>query len=244
MNYLSRDYLEELADSVLLDCFGAEFMHEHKSINVDHLASHYLGLEVSYIRLSDDGKILGLTTYADVDLELERYDVRDTIKLKKDSVLIEKSLLEHDRNGCRRFTLSHEVAHQIIYRIEAPDDKATYQSRFANETVYSCRDLKSADDWREWQANTLAAALLMPRNLVDFWLFRFNNSKPLIRYGAWFNCHDRQVLSNMCSLLGVSRSALVIRLLQLGFIRQRPLREYNDPLDIYPDDSEVDYNEA
>ncbi len=244
MNYFSSNYLEQLAESVLLDCFGADFMQEHKPINIDHLASHYLGLKVLYMKLSDDGKILGLTTYADVEVEFIRNNTSDTISLQKDSVLIEKSLLDHDRNGRRRFTLSHEAGHQIIYRIEPLDDKAKYQRRFANGKAYSCRDLKSADDWREWQANTLASALLLPRELVDFWMFRFNNSKPLIRYGVLFSFNDRQVLSNMCNHLGVSRTALIIRLHQLGFIRQRPTGEYNDPLDIYPDESEVDYNEA
>ena len=96
-----------------------------------------------------------------------------------------------------------------------------------------------AEDWCEWQANTLGAALLMPVRTVHFWMYRFNGNKPLVRYGRRFNYMDRGVLDNLINVLAVSRTALVIRLTQLGYICQRPESEYCDPLDVYPDPGEV-----
>jgi hypothetical protein len=50
---------------------------------------------------------------------------------------------------------------------------------------------------------------------------------------------DRGVLDNLINVLSVSRTALVIRLTQLGYICQRPESEYCDPLDVFPDPGEV-----
>ena len=36
----------------------------------------------------------------------------------------------------------------------------------------------------------------------------------------------------MCDRFGVSKTALVIRLRQLGFLEDRPYSEYHDPLEI------------
>ena len=79
----------------------------------------------------------------------------------------------------------------------------------------------------------------MPVRTVHFWMYRFNGNKPLVRYGRRFNYMDRGVLDNLINVLAVSRTALVIRLTQLGYICQRPESEYCDPLDVFPDPGEV-----
>ena len=58
-------------------------------------------------------------------------------------------------------------------------------------------------------------------------------------YGRRFNYMDHGVLDNLTNALAVSRTALVIRLTQLGYICQRPESEYCDPLDVFPDPGEV-----
>lgn len=239
MSYWSRNDIEVLADSILLDCFHEEYAVDHMATNIDKLAADYLHLSVSYMKLSDDGRILGLTTYKDVNVEFCRNSHKEILPVRKDSMLIEKDLLENN-NGRRRFTVAHEAAHQVIFRTDSSGSaKLNYLKQLPNKASYSCRELKSAEEWCEWQANSLGAALLMPETSLDYWMYRFHPKGPLIRYGRRFAYRDGETINSLMKVLGVSRTALIIRLGQLGYICQRPETEYADPLDIIPNDDEV-----
>lgn len=61
----------------------------------------------------------------------------------------------------QRFTVAHEVAHFLLHR----DD-------IGNGIVDDVLYRSSLSDWREAQANRLAADLLMPQYLVNKWLDR------------------------------------------------------------------------
>jgi hypothetical protein len=66
---LSLANIEDLAEAILKDYLGAlpdDANHVHP-IDIEAFASRCLGLNVAYTRLSDNGDVLGLTTYADVE---------------------------------------------------------------------------------------------------------------------------------------------------------------------------------
>lgn len=101
---------------------------------------------------------------SDYELELEALEAdidRDkrTIPLKANQVLLDLSFIQpgqvHALCGKRRFTLAHECAHQILFGMESDNDKRTHESKYAPRAAYSLRDLKTREDWNEWQANVL-----------------------------------------------------------------------------------------
>ena len=49
-----------------------------------------------------------------------------------------------------------------------------------------------------------------------------------------FAYRDKLSLSLLCRQFAVSKSAAVIRLRHLGYIEDRPYREYIDPLEVWP----------
>ena len=51
--------------------------------------------------------------------------------------------------------------------------------------------------------------------------------------GVLPNYIDRLSLTLLCQSLGVSKSAAIIRLRQLGYIEDRPFAEYDDPLEVW-----------
>ena len=59
----------------------------------------------------------------------------------------------------------------------------------AERCYYTCllytssRVLRTQEDWNEWQANTLGAAILMPQSEVDRAMWFINSRKPLTCYG-------------------------------------------------------------
>ena len=240
---LSHQQLEEIAAAVTKDFneffFGkeAEEARAVRATPIDQFARDYLGLDVSFARLSDDGSICGLTAYADTEYITEEKGVKRIIPLKQNQVLLDQSFITpgkvRELCGKRRFTLAHECAHQILYSMEDDNAKMACRRKYAARTAYSLRDLKTREDWNEWQANVVGAAILMPQKEMDLAMRHFGGNKKLISYEGRFSYRDRMTLNLICNQLGVSRSAAVIRLRHLGYIEDRPYLEYVDPLEVW-----------
>ena len=98
--------------------------------------------------------------------------------------------------------------------------------------MYSARtvtlgEMKTLDDWSEWQANALAAALLMPKRYIVLIM----SGKSITYYGKRLNTPDRFKFDSMCSKFEVSKTALTLRLRQLGCIEFLSSIDYYDPTD-------------
>lgn len=116
---LSQKNIEEIAAAVTKD-FN-EFFYGNKSEDtrrmargtpIDQFAKDYLGMNVSFARLSSDGSICGLTAYADTEYIVEELGVKRTIPLRKNQILLDVGFIQcgqvHKLCGKRRFTLAHE----------------------------------------------------------------------------------------------------------------------------------------
>lgn len=79
----------------------------------------------------------------------------------------------------------------------------------------------------ETQADKLAAALLMPRFIVEIALTDFNSGNRIwIFVTQVFVPEERTTINKMAAQIGVSYTALLIRLKQLGMLEYHPLEEY------------------
>ena len=239
---LSHKQIEEIAAAVTKDFneffFGAqdEEVRMPRATPIDQLAKDYLGLSVSFAKLSRDGSICGLTAYADTEYAIEEGGTIRKIPLKQNQVLLDESFIQPGQVrtlcGKRRFTLAHECAHQLLYQMESDDVKVSCRKKYAARTAYSLRDLKTREDWNEWQANVLGAAILMPQKEIDLAMWFFAGGRKLKCYGGYFNYTDRLALTLLCGQLGVSKSAATIRLRQLGYLEDLPYSLYVDPLEV------------
>ena len=239
---LSLKQIEEIAAAVTKDFneffFGSqdEGVHIPRATPIDQLATDYLGLSVSFAKLSTDGSICGLTAYADTEYTVLEGGVIRKIPLKQNQVLLDESFIQPEqiRNLCgkRRFTLAHECAHQILYRMESDEVKLACRKKYAARTPYSLRDLKTREDWNEWQANALGAAILMPQKEIDLAMWFLAQNRKLKCVDGRFGANDKFAPSMICGQLGVSKSAAVIRLRQLGYIKDISCNIYADPLEV------------
>lgn len=226
---LSRVQIEEIAAAVTEDFnrffFGLE-ADEGRSYArptpIDQLAADYLGLEVSFARLSSDGSICGITAYADTEYQIEENGMSCVLCLRQNQIILDEEFIQPGQVrrlcGKRRFTLAHECAHQILYQCESDEVKAAFRRKYAARTAYSLRELKTREDWNEWQANALGAAILMPQKEIDLAMWQYAAGKKLLDYGGRFDGGDQMVLSSVCQCFGVSQPAVLIRLRQLGYI--------------------------
>jgi Zn-dependent peptidase ImmA (M78 family)/transcriptional regulator with XRE-family HTH domain len=156
------------------------------------------------------------------------------------------------------FTLAHELFHAIEHLTIGPNATPTGMMRYSgSEAAYverriaplkpsraeravniwakadrSRARLFTNEDWREWQANTFAAALLMPEwALVDMFKFRLGDEYLLIPEGSTVREFALEVAGtrefrarifeeSLAERFAVSRQAMAIRMIDLGLIRE------------------------
>ena len=235
MMCLSRNDIEIIGQSVLRDYTKRTRSNAQTPIDIERFARNYLGVQIQHRKLSESGDILGLTTYRGLNLKLTFPEGDVFLSVPEDTILLEERLLQPKNHSRWRFTLAHECAHQILARIEEKEAGSSFRKTLAPGKTYSCRDLKSAEHWSEWQANSLGAVLLMPKeNLLEILKYG-DKPRTLIRYGNRFNPLDYAVIKRVADMFRVSLKAMELRIGALGYIAHRPESEYTDPLDIFDD---------
>lgn len=108
-------------------------------------------------------------------------------KLTRDPADREKWIIRvnrHEHRNRQRFTIAHEIAHFILHRDEIGDE-------LTDDTFYR----SGLSERREWEANRLAAEILMP------W--------PLIRAEM---AEEKKTPAELAQKFGVSEAAMHIRL--------------------------------
>ena len=242
---LSREQIEQIGNILIQDferqCPELSEPNEGAApfaVHIEQFASKYLGLEVSMARLSPDGSICGLTAYADTEYQISDGQSICTIPLHQGQILLDISLTEKTKSGRRRFTLAHECAHQILFALEDTVTKRAKQKNYSERASYSLRELKTKEDWNEWQANALAAAMLMPLDRLRSVRSELHQTEPVKCYGTRLSSDSVADVYDLCDAFDVSRAAMLIRLRQLGAVDDRPLSEFycvtHDPLEIWP----------
>jgi Zn-dependent peptidase ImmA (M78 family)/transcriptional regulator with XRE-family HTH domain len=153
-----------------------------------------------------------------------------------------------------RFTLGHEFFHAIehlqlpsaggggqllrsVDEVGFVDRAVKYRQSAAERAVHhwaktdQSRGLNTPEDWREWQANTFASAILMPDWAVtDFFTTHFeaecvcvpagNNAREAALAVASEVLSEVTYAQSISQVFGVSRQAMAIRLLELGLVRE------------------------
>jgi len=214
MMFLSYDNMEIIGQSVLLDYARGTRGSISIPVDINAFAQDYLGLNVLYRKLSDNGRILGLTTYKVAVLALPVAEGNVLCSIPEDTILLDEELL-HDKNRRRRrFTLAHECAHHILARIEKGEN---FNSDASFGQAFSCRKLKTTDDWREWQANSLAAILLVPKRELAELIIQWLAPIALSIYKISINSFVQYSVKWLADMFDVSLKAMTIRLKGLGF---------------------------
>ena len=171
---LSQRQLEEIAASTTKDFNRFFFSGMRRTSPTDQLCQHPLislqrtiSVFAYHSPVSPDGSICGVTAYADTEYKITELGITRTLALKRNQVILDESFI---RSGnvqrlCakRRFTLAHECAHQILFQLESEEVKASCEMKYSARTAYTPRELKTREDWNEWQANVLGAAILLPQ---------------------------------------------------------------------------------
>lgn len=222
-NYISNDELEELGESLIAGYTGGN--EKLLCIDIEGFISDYLGLSIIYTSFTDNEKI-GFLSDGKQPVEIFSNGRNVQAVFPKWNIVLDKVLLSDLEFGRRRFTLAHEAAHFILEK-HNPMAEAYFHRVFDSEQDYSLPELKELMNLTESQADRLAATLLMPKFLVESVLKKYNRSKPVTVYGNTILAPSGKIaMRRMGDSLGVSYTALFIRLKHLGLLEYRDQEEY------------------
>ena len=230
LTYLSRSDLEAIGARViraykkLPEVAGRPF----EKVNIDLLVETLLGLRIDYRHLSPEGDRLGLTAFCEIGVEVFSKDPRPDDELyymlDGSTILIEEDLIQEGANvGRRNYTISHEGCHHIL-KMLFPGDYGAQGSRHAIH--YCCCNRRHNHDWEEWQVETLAGIILMPAECVSVCMDHFGLGTRIRLLNRVFASDNYRRFEEMAAFMGVSKTALSIRLTQLGKIARN---DFGDP---------------
>ena len=232
MYILSRSDIDEIASSLLKD-FSPRNLEYPIAVDVDAFLADYLQLLVKERYIGVIGcEALGLTVMRDSveipSLEEKMHPV--ILKETYGNVLISPTLNGVKNRARKRYTKAHEGAHWILHR---PYFKRKEQSGGPgmNQGFVACRSIerytpqnKKSVNWLEWQADTLAAALLMPGEIFKEYSRRLLRHAGASRgYLEGDNARDKRIFyeiaPSLCQRFSISLRAAQIRMIHLGLIR-------------------------
>ena len=192
-----------------------------------------LGLTIEYRHLSQDGTTLGITAYDEIGVEICDED-EDLFFFDGKTVLIESDLLSDDQTGRRNFTIVHEGCHHVLKMLFPRDYSGGPNAR----RVLRYRDTRGYRDREEWQVDRLTSSVLMHKDLVEQAMIIVGQKGRIDMLNAIWRRAEYENFCNMCSILGVSKQALCIRMQRLGLLGEEHLRHPNEILNIYMGDDD------
>lgn len=198
-----------------LTAFLGEEKHSMNPIDIDRFIQEYLGMEICYRKLSEQGDILGISVFSDMTLSFYESNQNTEEFYAGGTIIIEEDLLDENQYGRRNFTKAHEAVHGIL-NFEKPTEKAVYYRRDNNNSFY------------ERLIDKAAAKLILPDELVTKTFYAYFGAEHIHRLNPLCNQQHFKIFKFLARHLGVSRKALSLRLLQLGLV---DIADYEFPHD-------------
>ncbi len=234
---LSRQDIEGLSRQALLGYLKRTPEHMDSVDPVD-FAEKMCDLHFEFADMSAVSNMIGITSYGTINVNLHSATAQvQVFKMDGKTAYIDQKLLEDGHQGRLNFTMMHEAAHQllaIMFPSEYNFKKQPFICRMANE-----RCSYPITNWAEWQTNALASCLLLPRELVQRQMEQQGLGSKIRLLNKVFAPKEYGRFSSMADSLGVSKTALSIRLGQLGMIERNDFRDPYALVNVYADDWDV-----
>ncbi|MDO4460186.1 MAG: ImmA/IrrE family metallo-endopeptidase [Clostridia bacterium] len=192
-----------------------------------------MGLKIVYEDLVPDVPIkLAFLSNGYDEIQVIRDGLVESVVFPKKTIVVDLRLKDNDNIGRLRFTIAHEIAHHFLIKHKFfPDTDMNYDlsSDEIDDLMYQ----------EEKQADRLASAILMPKFFMKRLLDEMNSGNPIIIYGTTTtDIETKCILIKMSELIGVSYTALLIRLKELYMVEYHDFSEYfsSSSIDIWRDD--------
>ena len=195
------------------------------SVDIEGFATEYLKLPLLYRSFAEqDTDKIGFIADGITPLRIHEDGTSCLCVFPKGTIVIERSLRRENESGRRRFTISHECAH---YLMDKTIPAAAFHREFDGERDYTPEDFRNLFSFHETLIDRMGAALLMPRFMVRNVVAMHGCAGGIPVFGdRVMRTTDKLRIKQMANTMGVSFSAFLIRLRELGYLSRRPLYEF------------------
>ena len=220
---LRKSELDQVATEFLSKYYPAALL-EPMALPIERIAAEGLRLNVEYLHITDDFSELGKIFFTDGMTEIYLAESDEYIRrpVQAGTVFIDQDVKEKYHLGCERFTLAHECVHwdqhKMHYLLQQTDTDGMAVAQRCPQETFNCKMDRTEEDWMEWQANGIAAAILMPK-----YTFRKKADEIVSQWGpsvrAFYSsagCMDL-VAMELATYFKVSLQAARIRLTELDY---------------------------
>lgn len=214
-------------------CEGLIRQHEGiaygtRPIDIVGFARDYFKLKLLYTSIAeDDPNKLSFLADGITPIKVCCQGKVQSVIIPERTILLDRVLKYPHERSRRYFCIAHEVFHYIESILTNSPVVSAYHREFDSSREYPMEELSEMMSFRECQADRGAAALLMPSALVRNTCLQFTNGKNICIYGEnVFTTKDKEILQDMAIYLGVSYTALTIRMKQLKLFEKHKLDEY------------------
>lgn len=224
MRIFSYDEIDELGEGLIRQYLGAD-AERTCCVDIEEFATEYLKLPLLYRSFAEqDTDKIGFIADGITPLRIHEDGTSCLCVFPKGTIVIERSLRRENESGRRRFTISHECAH---YLMDKTIPAAAFHREFDGERDYTPEDFRNLFSFHETLIDRMGAALLMPRFMVRNVVAMHGCAGGIPVFGdRVMRTTDKLRIKQMANTMGVSFSAFLIRLRELGYLSRRPLYEF------------------
>jgi len=206
---LNTSQIEEIA-KMFLQKYMPSALSKIEPVDISSFAEDGLSLTIVNGCIKEHSSILGAMVFADIKRP-------DNVVIPTGTILTNPNLQSFSNRLRLIFTIAHETAHWILHRSYFSPGNQSYSYRKQGQLYVACRTigiemkrslLKTNGDFIEWQANALAAALLMPIATFRYTANHLSDKNGIITVNA---------IEEIADIFQVSKITAKIRLKQLGF---------------------------
>jgi Zn-dependent peptidase ImmA (M78 family) len=166
------------------------------------------GVEVvAPVNLSEITRILDISV--EHDLNLEEKDIIGEIAFAGEKAVIRINPFQNSYKPRERFTLAHEIGHYCLHSSSSKDGFTDSRKTMSRSESYW--------DKFESEANSFAAQLLMPKNLLIAEGKKVINTYKIEESKAIMPA--KLFIEQMCGIFEVSNKAMEYRLKNLGIVK-------------------------
>ena len=222
---LSGIEIDKLGELIVEDfCEGTSQIPQ--DIDIERFIEFYLEATLDYQYLSHNGCYLGMAVFNDTDclpIFNPEENRAELISVSANTIIIDTLLVEERQKNRLRFTFAHEASHLLLHKpyyckkhkkVNISNGPWILCRKDLGNKGLVCNSGLTGEDWMERQANSLAAAILMPKSAVI-------NLTEMIKKSVAYQIYDNEkryacLIREVAKIFDVSTSAAMARLNHLG----------------------------
>lgn len=211
--YICKNEYDEIANEILNKFFSKKELDDY--INPTELAKR-MGLVVKYRKLSIDNSIFGISCFKEAVINTYENMEENKEKFAEGTIIVDSDTY----SGCggfysEGFTIVHECVHWYLHRkFMLLNNDLLNNLSCTEEGIIGNDYFKDSFKFMEYQANGIAARILLPNNKFkkDFDLL-FNS---LILNRGKIKSYE-ECINKISNQAKISKEAIKIRLIELGY---------------------------